>query len=119
MTKYSHNVADSNDKSDVPNTSVILDGTKLSRVKTTKFLGLTIDENLTWKYHIDNITKTISCNIGVMNKIKQFVPERILYSSYCSLILPYINYGILVWGSTCKTYIDKYSNYRNGAKNYF
>ena len=26
---------------------------------------------------------------------------------YCSLILPYINYGILVWGSTCKTYIDK------------
>ena len=63
--------------------------------------------NLTWKYHIDNITKTISCNIGVMNKIKQFVPERILYSLYCSLILPYINYGILLWGSTCKTYTDK------------
>ena len=52
MTKYSHNVADSNDKSDVPNTSVILDGTELSHVKTTKFLGLTIDENLTWKYTI-------------------------------------------------------------------
>ena len=48
----------------------------------------------------------ISCNIGVMNKIKQFVPERILYSLYCLLILLYINYGILVWGSTCKTYID-------------
>ena len=107
MTKYSYNVADTNDESDVPNTSVILDGTELSRVKTTKFLGLTIDENLTWKYHIDNITTTISCNIGVMNKIKQFVPERILYSLYCLLILPYINYGILVWGSTCKTYIDK------------
>ena len=107
MTKYSHNVADTNDESDVPNTSVILDGTELSRVKTTTFLGLTIDENLTWKYHIDNITKTISCNIGVMNKIRQFVPKRILYSLYCSLILLNINYGILVWGSTCKTYIDK------------
>ena len=106
-TKYSHNVADTNEESDVPNTSVILDGTELSRVKTTKFPGLTIDENVTWKYHIDNITKMISCNIGVMNKIKQFVPERILYSLYCSLILPYINYGIYVWGSTCKTYIDK------------
>ena len=42
-----------------------------------------------------------------MNKLKQFVPERILYSLYCSLILPYINYGILIWGSTCKTYIVK------------
>ena len=67
---------DTNDESDVPNTSVILDGTELSRVKTTKFLGLTIDENLTWKYHIDNITKTISCNIGVMNKIKQFCSRK-------------------------------------------
>ena len=66
----------------VPNTSVILDGTEPSRVQTTKFLGFTIDENLTWKYHIDNITKTISCNIDVMNKIKQFVPKRILYSLY-------------------------------------
>ena len=90
MTKCSQNIADTNDKSDVPNTSVILDGTELAHVKTTEFLGLTIDENLTWKYHIDNITK-ISCNTDVMNKLKQFVPERILYSLYCSLILPYIN----------------------------
>ena len=41
-----------------------------------------------------------------MNKLKQFVPERILYSLYCSIILPYI-YVILVWGSTCKTHTDK------------
>ena len=111
MTKYSHNVADTNDESDVPNTSVILDGTELSRVKTTKFLGLTIDENLIWKYHIDNITKAISCNIGVMNKINQFVPERILYSLYCA----YINYDILVWESTCKPYIDKILKLRKWA----
>ena len=96
-----------NDESDGPNTSVILDGTGLSCVKTAKFLGLSIDENFTWKYHIHNITKTISCNIGVMNKIKQFVPERILCSLFCSSILPYINYGIRVWRSTYKTYIDK------------
>ena len=86
---------------------IILDGTKLDRVKTTTFLGVTIDENITWKNHIDNVSKTISRNIGVMNKLKHFVPERILYSLYCSLVLPYINYGILVWGNTCKTYLDK------------
>ena len=69
--------------------NIILDDSKLSRVKTTKFLGLAIDENLTWKKHIDGVTKKISCNIGVMNKIKHFIPERILYSLYCSLVLPY------------------------------
>ena len=53
MTKYSRNNDDTNDESDMPNTSVILDGTELSRVRNTNFLGLTIDENLTCKYHID------------------------------------------------------------------
>ena len=50
MTKCSQNVADRNDESDVPNTSVILDGTEVSRVKTIKFLRLTIDENLEISY---------------------------------------------------------------------
>ena len=87
--------------------NVVLDGTELARVKKTKFLGLIIDENLTWKYHIDSVTKRISCNIGVINKLKSFIPEKILYSLFCSLVLPYINYGILVLGGACKIYIDK------------
>jgi len=86
---------------------IVLNETKLERVVSTKFLGIIIDENTTWKQHIDAITKTISRNIGVINKLKQFIPERILYSLYCSLVLPYINYGILVWGNTYKTYLEK------------
>ena len=86
---------------------IILDDKKLERVTKTKFLGVTIDENLTWKYHIDCISKTISRNIGIINKLKHFIPEYILYTLYCTLILPYINYGILIWGNTCKMYLDK------------
>ena len=86
---------------------VILDGTLLERVKQTKFLGVLIDEGLTWKHHIDCISKTLSTNIGVMNKLKHFIPDCILHTLYCTLILPYLNYGILKWGNTCKTYLDK------------
>ena len=57
--------------------------------------------------HIDAISKTISRNIGVLTMLKHFVPENILYSLYCTLILPYINYGVLIWGNTCKMYLDK------------
>ena len=78
---------------------IILDDTKLDRVKNTKFLGVVIDENISWKHHINAISKTISRNIGVINKVKHFIPERILYSLYCSLVMPYINYGVLVWGN--------------------
>ena len=79
----------------------------LNRVSPTKFLGVIIDENLTCKNHIDAISKTISRNIGMPTKLKHIVPENILYSLYCTLILPYINYGILIWGITCKIYLDK------------
>ena len=83
----------------IDHTDIILDNTKLDRVTKTKFLGVIIDENLTWKNHIDGITKTISRNIGMINKLKFFfVPERILRTLYCTLVLPYINYGILIWG---------------------
>ena len=58
-----------------------------------------IDENLTWKKHIDAILKTISRNAGMLTKFKHFVRENILYILYCTLILPYINYGIIIWGS--------------------
>ena len=87
--------------------NIKLDGVSLNRVSSTKFLGVIIDENLTWKNHIDAITKTISRNIGMMTKLRHFVPEKILYSLYCTLVMPYINYGILIWGNTCKTYLDK------------
>ena len=60
------------------------------------------------KKHIDCVSKTISRNIiGVMNKLKHFVPTRILHVLYCTLVLPYLNYGILIWGDTCKSYLDK------------
>ena len=82
----------------VSNVDIILDKTKLKRVDKTKFLGVTIDENLSWKNHIDGITKIISRNIGMINKLKFIIPERILHTLYCTLVLPYINYGILIWG---------------------
>ena len=86
---------------------VILDNVELSRVNKTKFLGVLIDENLTWKDHIDAISKTMSRNVGMINKLKHFVPKRILLSLYYTLVMPYLNYGILAWGNLCKTYLNK------------
>ena len=70
--------------------NVTLNNTILGRVKFTKFLGVLIDECLTWKKHIDCVSKTISRNI-VMNKLKHSIPHRILHTLYCTLILPYLS----------------------------
>ena len=79
---------------------VKLDGLSLNRISSTKFLGVLIDENLTWENHTEAISKNISKNTGVLTKLKHFVPENILYTLYCTLILPYINYGVFILGNT-------------------
>ena len=52
------------------NFDILLDDIKLERVNNTNFLEVIIDENLTWKNHIDGITNTISRNTVMMNKLK-------------------------------------------------
>ena len=51
--------------------------------------------------------KSISRNIGVINNVKYFMPERILYTLYCALVMPYVIYGVLAWGSANKSYLEK------------
>ena len=46
-------------------------------------------------------------NLGVFNKVKHFLPETAMFQLYCTLILPYLNYGILLWGSAYKKHVDK------------
>ena len=89
------------------NLQINLNDTTLERVKYTKFLGVLINECLTWKKHIECISKTISRNIGVISKLKHSLPLRILRSLYYTLVLPYLSYGLLIWGSAHKTHLDK------------
>ena len=72
-----------------------------------KYLGILIDKNLSWKTHINNITTKISRTVGLLAKIRHFVPFQILLKIYQSLILPHISYGLPVWGQACKSYLDK------------
>ena len=46
-------------------------------------------------------------NLGVLNKIKLFLPEKHMCQLYCSLIMSYLNYGILLWGSANKEHLSK------------
>ena len=71
----------------------------LERVSDFCFLGLIINEHLSWKSHIDKISNKISKFNGILNKLKHFVPKHILRSLYCCLIQSQMNYCILAWGS--------------------
>ena len=54
----------------------ILD-TNIQNVNETKFLGLQIDKHLTWKRHVDILSRKVSRAIGELKHAKQFLPKKI------------------------------------------
>ena len=72
----------------------------IERVKEFNFLGIVLDEGLTWKSHVQKVCSKIACVVGTINRLKNFLPRPILRMIYNALIQPHINYGILLWGHT-------------------
>ena len=79
---------------------VELNNTRIKRETKTKFLGVIIDENLSWKEHVNYIALKISRAIGILYCLKDILPLRILTNLYNCLILPHLMYCNIVWG-TC------------------
>ena len=59
------------------------------------------------KYHIDFVSLKISKTIGILARLRHFVPTETLLMIDHSLIMPYVSYGICVWGRAAKSYITK------------
>ena len=76
----------------------ITTGEPLVRVGVSNVLGLAIDQHSIWNAHIQKISNKITRSLEIMNRRKWYLPQSILCTIYNSLILPHINYSILVWG---------------------
>ncbi len=79
-----------------------IDGTMIERVKSFNFLGITINEHLTWVDHLNKISNKLSRNIGILNNLKHYLPEKAKLLIYNSLILCHLNFGVLLWGDSCE-----------------
>ena len=73
--------------------------TEIAQVDVASFVGIYIDQHLTWKPHIQRVNKFIRKRVGVLYRLRQFVPRRVLLLLYKTLIQPHMTYGIEVWGS--------------------
>ena len=82
---------------------LMINGIELERVSEIKFLGVVIDNKLSWKPHIKYIKTKISKSLAILNKAKELLNKASLSMLYCSFILPYMTYCVEVWGNTYKT----------------
>ena len=94
-------------KYNISEAEININGSKIKHVKCTTFLGITIDEHLDWKVHIDNLSNKIARNVGVLNKLKHFLPAYIMKTLYSTLIESHLQYCTLLWANSHVTNIRK------------
>lgn len=70
----------------------------LENVTEIKYLGVTLDQSLSWTPHILNVTNKVNRAIACTRRIKCYLNQRLLKHLYHSLILPHIDYCSVVWG---------------------
>ena len=80
-----------------------INGEKIKRVKEFNFLGIMLDEHLTWKPHIKKIRSKVCQSIGVIKRVRKILPLAALKSLYSALILSHLTYGIKLWGQDFQT----------------
>jgi hypothetical protein len=89
------------------NLALVLEGNPICQVDSTKFLGVVLDQHLSWKKHINYISQKIAKNIGIISRISYLLPKSIRLNLYYSLILPYLSYCNLIWASNYDSRIHK------------
>ena len=85
----------------------------IPRAKETKYIGLTIDENLTWKKHTDNVIKSLHKYFGLFYKMRNFLNDNLIKTIYYSCVYSRIQYGLEVYGTCNKTIMNKFQVIQN------
>ena len=79
----------------------------IKREYVTKFLAVFIDENLSWKQHIDVVSSKISKSIVILYKSRDVLSKQCLKQLYFLFIHNYGNYANIVWASTSKSKLKR------------
>jgi len=64
----------------------------------SNFLGVTIDNQLSFKPHVKSMCNIISRSIGLMNRISSNVPLMFKKNLYYSTVYSRVSYAVLAWG---------------------
>ena len=79
----------------------------LERVSETKYLGVTIQSNLGWKKHIENMCNKANKLLGMLRRNLKAAPTHTKEIAYKSLVRPVLEYSSCVWDPHDKVEINQ------------
>ena len=88
------------------NFELCINGRNIEHSAEARFLGVIVDEKLSWSKHIAEVKAKMCRYIGVMYKIKHLLPVKARIQIFHSFVQSHLNYCSLVWGFVAKSHID-------------
>ena len=92
--------------STVTNFSIYVSGSLIERVSEFKYLGVVLDESLSWTAHVKYILGNAGKRVGMLSRIRTNVTTNTAHLIYKSFILPLIDYCDTVWNCCGKVNSD-------------
>ena len=90
-------------KSIITNSCLSISGVSITRVTSYRFLGVFLDQHLTWTDHIKHVKSKVSKYIGIMYRLRRFIDTKTCIMLYYAFVFPYISYCNIVWASNYPT----------------
>ena len=94
---------------------ISLNGNKLQDVKDLTYLGVVIDNTLSWDTHVRKVCKTVSFIVSRLARLSNSLPKEVLLQIYNASIQPQIDYALTVWGITTDQNLHKVQRLQNYA----
>ena len=85
---------------------LIVDNVKIDMVENTKFLGVIVDQYLSFQCHINYTKGKVARGVGILYKCRPYLNKDTLKCLYDAFVCPYLTYCVEVWGSACSTHLD-------------
>ena len=83
-----------------------VNGSYIKKVEEIKFLGVVIDNGLSWQSHICYIRSKIAKSLGVLSRAKKFFNKKALLNLYHAYVFPYYLYCVEIWGNAKDIYLS-------------
>ena len=87
--------------------SLVIDNHNIERVCNTKFLGVYIDERLSWNVHINHVSLKLRKSLGIVRKASVILDTQTMTNLYYTMLFPYLSYCHLIWGNASAYLIDQ------------
>ena len=85
----------------------MVNGYVLKRVRVMKCLGVLIDEELHWTQQVGKVARTVQSKLGILRRVKSYIPKECLNLLYKSLVQPHLDYCSQIWSDRFQMHIAK------------